>query len=235
MAEKRARVERIDLLAPQVRLVICAAVDPPVLDFKPGQFISLRCGESGDQRRSYTLLSSPARRDRFELLVKDVPGGLGTSYFAALAPGDELHFTGPMGFFVPDAAHAGDVVLVATGAGIAGALPLAEAIAPRAEPGRVRLEWGLLDGQPTYLVDRLDALAQRAPRFSWTLHRAPDWIALHAALETVCVGALPGLAAPSFYLVGNGDMCRRVRDALVAAGVDRRKNIHNELFYPVTE
>jgi ferredoxin-NADP reductase len=235
MAEKHARVERVEVLAPEVRLVTCRPIDPPAIDFQPAQFVSVRCAGGGDTRRSYTILSSPARRDSFELLVKDVPGGVGTAYFSGLAPGDELAFTGPMGFFTPQPSHAGAVVIVATGAGVAGALPIAEAVVARGE--RARLDWALLDGQPTYLVDRLDALV--GPSFAWHLHRAPTWPDAHATLEREALDVLAAERAadapPSFYLVGNGDMCRRVRDALIARGVDRRKAIHQEQFYPVDE
>jgi ferredoxin-NADP reductase len=233
MSEKRARIARVVELAPGVRLVTCAAVEPAALDFKAGQFISVRCGEGGDLRRSYTLVSSPARKAEFELLVKDVEGGVGTGFFASLAVGAELHFTGPMGFFVPDAAHAGDVVHVVTGVGIAASLPIVEETLARDEPGRVTLLWGVPADHPVYWRDRLDAL--RGPRFAWELVVAADWLAVHAELTARTVALAPALQAPIFYTVGNGDCIRRLRDALVALGVDRRKQIRNEIFYPVME
>ncbi len=236
MAEKIARVATVTELVPGVRLIGVSAVEPAELPFRGGQFISIRCGADGDLRRSYTIVSSPAERSRFELLVKDVESGVGTSFFASLACGDELHFTGPMGFFVADAAHAGDVVLIATGVGIAAVLPvLEEALARPGESGRVVLDWALLDDQPAYWTDRLDALAAAHPRFTWTLRRAADWHAAHAALATAALALLPALTSPVFYTVGNGDMIRRVRDDLVAKGIDRRRQIRNEVFYPVME
>ncbi len=232
--EKTGRVVGVKQLADGVRLVAVRALAPDALDFRAGQFISVRCGEGGDVRRSYTIVSSPAARAEFELLVKDVDGGVGTGFFAGLALGAELHFTGPMGFFVADPTHAGDVVLVATGVGIAAALPVAEEIVARAsERGRVLLRWGLLDGQPSYWEERLAALA--GARFSWTLTRGPDWPAVHAALAADALALLDGLSTPVFYTVGNGDMIRRLREGLVARGLDRRRQFRNEVFYPVME
>ncbi len=236
MAEKTGRVVRVAELAPGVRLVGVAAVEPPALAFRGGQFISVRCGEGGDLRRSYTIVSSPARPAEVELLVKDVDGGVGTGFFATLHVGDELHFTGPMGFFVADLAHQGDVAIVATGVGIAAALPVIEETLARAgESGRVVLRWGLLDGQAAYWTERLDGFAAQHPRFAWSLVRAGDWIEVHRLLEDAASVLVTELRAPVFYTVGNGDMIRRVRDALVARGVDRRKQIRNEVFYPVME
>jgi NAD(P)H-flavin reductase len=236
MGEKRARVERIATIAPEVRVVTARPSEPATLSWRPGQFISVQVGlgPASDQRRSYTLLGQVD--GAFELLVKDVVGGAGTAYFAGLSVGDALRFTGPMGFFVAEPSHPGSVVLVATGAGLAAALPIAAEVAARSsESGPVHLIWGLCDGHAPYLTDRLDALAQAQPRFSWVLCRGADWPGVHAALEADVLGSLPRLQAPVFYLVGNGDMCRRVRDALVAAGLDRRKQIRNEIFYPVAE
>jgi phenol hydroxylase P5 protein len=236
MAEKTGSIARVTEIAPGVRLVTVRATEPPTLSFRGGQFVSVRCGEGGDLRRSYTIVSAPARTGEFELLVKDVDGGVGTAFFAGLRIGDELHFTGPMGFFVADPAHPGDVVLVVTGVGIAAALPvLEETLARGGEAGKVILKWGLLDGQPAYWTERLDGLAKAHPRFAWTLTRGGEWLGVHAALTDAAVTAHPALAQPVYYTVGNGDMIRRVRDALVALGVDRRKQIRNEVFYPVME
>jgi ferredoxin-NADP reductase len=236
MAEKTGRIARVNEIAPGVRLVTVRAAEPPTLSFRGGQFVSVRCGEGGDLRRSYTIVSAPARQDEFELLVKDVDGGVGTGFFAGLRVGDELHFTGPMGFFVADLAHPGDVALVVTGVGIAAALPvIEETLARSAESGRVVLTWGLLEGQPAYWTERLDNLAAGSTRFTWTLTRGGEWLGVHAALTEAATSLLPELVQPVYYTVGNGDMIRRVRDALVARGVDRRKQIRNEVFYPVME
>jgi hypothetical protein len=40
-----------------------------------------------------------------------------------------------------------------------------------------------------------------------------------------------GLASPTYYLVGNGAMISELKSALVAAGVERRKQIRTEAFF----
>jgi ferredoxin-NADP reductase len=230
MAEKIARFGSRRTLAPGVHVYSLVAEVPPTLEYRPGQFISIRCEPSGDVRRSYTLISPPGAG--LDLLVKDVDGGVGTAFLQGLAPGDAVHFTGPMGFFVADPAHAADVVHVVTGAGIAASLPvLAETLARAGESGQVALLWGQLDGQPLYWRERLQALPQA--RFTATFISAATWPEVHAQLASAATARIgPGSI---FYTVGNGDMCRRVRDALVGAGVDRRQQIRNEIFYPVME
>jgi NAD(P)H-flavin reductase len=241
MAEKLASVRDIVELVPSVLQVAVDCVDPPSFDYRPGQFISLRCSEDGEKRRSYSISSHPSHRGGFELLVRQVPGGLGSSYLGALQKGSQLHFTGPMGFFVPELRHEGDAVFVATGAGIAAAYPMALDVASRAEEtGRVVLYWGMRSQGDLYWLDRLDALAARSPRFRRELVLSqPDgaWPGPRGRVTDHVLRAVDDRAfdRPVYYLVGHGDMVRDVKAGLEQRGVDRRKRIRTEVFYPATK
>src|SRR5262245_33644601 len=221
MGEKVARVVAITEVAPEVVVIDCRMVEPAEMEFQAGQFLSIRVDETGDVRRSYSILSAPARRDGFELLVKRVTGGSGSELFRNLRPGDELHFTGPMGFFVPEVGHGGDALVIATGAGIAAALPLANELAHRPS-GTVTLRWGLRRPDDAYLRDLLGTVRAHVEVIT---DPAAEWPPVHAHLADLAVALAPKMTSPMFYLVGNGDMTRVVRDALIAAGVDRRQQI----------
>src|SRR5215470_16623475 len=168
MPEKVARTRAITEVAPDVLVVEAECQDPPQLSWRAGQFLSVRCGPARDKdpaRRSYSIASSPLENGRFELLVKLLPHGVGSELFAALRPGDPIHFTGPMGFFVNDLQHAGDAVYCATGTGVAAALPMIEETLARAtETGRVLLYWGMRSLEELYWEERLAAL--KHPRFT---------------------------------------------------------------------
>ena len=241
MAEKLASARKVDWIAPDVLVVDAACVEPPSLRWRPGQFVSIRCGDrhtgDPDARRSYSIASSPARDDGFELLVKLLPDGAGSEFFRDLAAGSRIPFTGPMGFFTNELAHPGDAVFCATGTGIAAALPMIEeTLARPTESGGVRLYWGMREERELYWVDRLDALATH-PRFSYRLclsRPSPEWTGTRGRINDHVIAALPELEKPIFYLVGNGDMVRDLKAALVAAGVDRKRQIRTEVFYPET-
>jgi ferredoxin-NADP reductase len=243
MAEKVARTHKITEVAPDVLVVDAHFVDPPTLTWRPGQFVSLRCGDprtgDPDARRSYSIASSPARSDGFELLVKLLPGGVGSEFFRTLGQGDELRFTGPMGFFVPELAHPGDVVFAVTGTGIAAALPMLEGILARpTEDGKVRLFWGMRDEGELYWVDRLESLAAASPRFDYTLslsRPSPAWTGARGHITPLVLADRAARVKPIFYVVGNGNMVRDVKAGLVAAGVDRKRQIRVEIFYPETK
>jgi ferredoxin-NADP reductase len=243
MAEKVARTQKITGIAPGVLVVDAAFVEPATLSWRPGQFVSLRCGDprtgDPDARRSYSIASSPARHDGFELLVKLIPGGAGSEFFRTLVHGSELRFTGPMGFFVPELAHPGDAVFAVTGTGIAAALPMAVEILGREnERGRVRLHWGMRDEGELYWVDRLEALAAAHPRFDFTLslsRPSPAWTGARGRITERVLAEARERVKPVFYLVGNGNMVRDVKSGLVAAGIDRKRQIRTEIFYPETK
>jgi CDP-4-dehydro-6-deoxyglucose reductase len=239
MAEKLARVVSTTEIAPEVLEVQALCEDPPALSFRAGQFVSIRCGD--EQRRAYTLSSSPDRKDGFELLVKLAPDGVGSHFFRGLRPGDAIPFTGPMGFFVCDAVHHGDVVVAATGSGIAAALPMIRDITerpPAQEQGRVLLYWGLRREVDMYWRERLEAIVEKSPRFSYHVCLScpgPDWKGVHGRITEHVLEAVPLLGTTTIYLVGNGNMVRDLKKTLVDRGLDRKRQIRSEVFYPASD
>jgi ferredoxin-NADP reductase len=209
---------------------------PEPLVFRPGQFLSLRVGVDGDGNpilRSYSIASSPGR-DRVSLIVKIVDGGAASHWFSAARPGDRVALTGPMGFFVLDLSHAGDVVFGATGVGIAPVLPMLDELLARGESGRVMLHWGNRHSDELFWQRELGARKAAHPRFDYRLYLSgadEKWDGPRGRINAGIVEALPSLSQPTFYLVGNGAMIREVKAALVERGVDRKKQIRNEAFF----
>jgi ferredoxin-NADP reductase len=241
VAEKRARVTSIQTIARDVVQIDAAMVDPPAIEFQAGQFLSFRIDETGDERRAWTIASFAERTDGFELVVRLLPHRAGSDYVRALRPGSELAFTGPVGRFTPDLAHDGDVVFAATGSGIAAALPMLHEILGRPETGRVLLYWGLRRQEDVYWRDRLEAEAARSARFAWHICLSqpdPGWEGVEGRITGHIVRQVevaPRLERPVFYVVGNGDMIRELKHELVARGIDRKRQIRVEEFYPATE
>jgi ferredoxin-NADP reductase len=145
-----------------------------------------------------------------------------------------------MGFFVLELAHPGDVVFAATGSGIAAALPMiAETLARPSETGRVFLYWGMRDQAELYWLDRLEKLAHPRLEIHICLSRPeadlpPGGPLQRGRITTPVLEKVPSLAKPIVYLVGNGDMVKELRDGLLASGMDRRRQIRTEVFYPAT-
>ncbi len=237
--DKTAIVRRIDRVARDTLLVDLAMHEPAELDFQSGQFITIDAGTDRGGSRAYSVASRAARKDGFELIVKLVGGGLASRRFSGLHPGDELAFSGPRGFFTLLRRHPGDVVFAVTGVGIAAALPLVgDLLARTDERGRVLFFWGVREQRDLFFTDRLAELEGASDRFE--LHvclTKPDagWRGVHGRILDPILAALPSLEQPTFYAVGNGSMTQALTKALVERGIDRRRQIRTEQFYPVDE
>lgn len=206
------------------------------LRFRPGQFISVAVGTDADNNpilRSYSIASSPDHRGELTLILRLLEGGVGSRFFNSLRSGDVVRFTGPMGFFVNELSHAGDVVYVATGTGIAPMLPMIDEVLRRPEPGRVALFWGLRREADVFYQDELAALTSRHPRFSCQVYlsQPQGFYRLRGRVIGPVLELLPSLREPTFYLCGNGQMIEELKAALIDRGVSRKRQIRSEAFF----
>jgi ferredoxin-NADP reductase len=127
--------------------------------------------------------------------------------------------------------------------GITPILPmLSELLARPGEIGSVSLFWGNREAEDLFWLKELGALADRHARLSLHLSLSrgapsePCGRLLGRPIGQGRIGAplldaLPRLTQPTFYLVGNGAMISEVKTALVAAGVNRKRQIRTEAFF----
>jgi hypothetical protein len=59
----------------------------------------------------------------------------------------------------------------------------------------------------------------------------PGWAGEGGRITPALVARLPTLAAPTFYLVGNGAMISELKHELTARGVNRKRQIRTEAFF----
>ena len=97
-----ASVTRITDLTDDVREIELSLLNPPVIGFKPGQFISFEVPKKGFPLaavRPYSIVSPPSQRDRLTVVLNLVPGGPGSTFLFSLREGDQTTFKGPAGSF----------------------------------------------------------------------------------------------------------------------------------------
>ena len=111
-------IEKVNV-TPHIRQLAFRRRDGQPLDFVAGQFVNFFF-ERGDARsqRSYSIASAPHSHDRIEIAMSPVEGGLATSVFESMQPGDVLPAAGPFGRFVLRDEEPCRYVLVATGTGV---------------------------------------------------------------------------------------------------------------------
>ncbi len=100
--EFQANVIKIDDVAPDLKQITLALLNPQVMSFHAGQYVQLHIPNT-DQLRSYSITSTPDDPTQIELLVKRVPGGLCSEYMHnELNEDDQITILGPYGEFCTD-------------------------------------------------------------------------------------------------------------------------------------
>ena len=215
-------------------------VDGEPFEFLPGQFVGVEAEFEGRgfRRSPYCILSAPSEAPRFDLLVRAIPEGPLSLYLADLMPGDDVVFRGPTGRSMIPRFDDRDLVLMATGTGVAPLLSLSRHLLAAGYPRPISLWWGLRLVDDICLTDELDALASTYESFSYAItlsQPGPDWTGLRGRLGESVPPLLPTLGGKRYYLVGNGAMLEEMALALSDLGVIQQHIYKEPYFDPIHE
>lgn len=148
--------------------------DPAVLQFTPGQYITLDLpiGEKRlDRWRSYSIANAPGE-ETIELCIVHLPGGRATGYFFnEVKEGTELQFKAPAGTFtLKDGDLSKEIVMVCTGTGIAPFRCMIQDIARKQTPFKnIHLIFGTRQESGLLYRSEWEALAKELPGFSYSI------------------------------------------------------------------
>lgn len=136
------------------------------LSFLPGQYVNLQVPGS-DQTRAYSF-SSVQKDGRVSFLIRNVPGGLMSHFLTELAKvGDHMSLAGPLGSFYLRAIKR-PLLLLAGGTGLAPFTAMLEAIAEQGSEHPLHLIYGVTNDPDLVEMDRLNALVERIPNFTFS-------------------------------------------------------------------
>lgn len=136
------------------------------LAFLPGQYVNLKVPGS-EQSRAYSF-SSLQKDGEVSFLIRNVPGGLMSSFLTNLAKaGDNLSLAGPLGSFYLRPIQR-PLLLLAGGTGLAPFTAMLEKIAEQGSEHPLHLIYGVTNDFDLVELDRLQALAARIPNFTYS-------------------------------------------------------------------
>ncbi|WP_137821857.1 benzoate 1,2-dioxygenase electron transfer component BenC [Pseudomonas sp. D(2018)] len=136
------------------------------LAFLPGQYVNLKVPGS-EQTRAYSF-SSLQKDGEVSFLIRNVPGGLMSSFLTGLAKaGDSLSLAGPLGsFYLRDIRR--PLLLLAGGTGLAPFTAMLEKIAEEGSEHPLHLIYGVTHDFDLVEMDKLEAFAARIPNFTFS-------------------------------------------------------------------
>jgi NAD(P)H-flavin reductase len=221
--ECRAHVAAVRGLTPHILESDLTMDDPPALAFEAGQWVSIPFGPK--TVRAYSIASTPRSPRQITLTADVAPSGIGSEWFRALRPGDEVRFKGPLGGFVFSRADGRRPLFVAEEIGI---VPIRAILADLDETGFGRpatlLYWVRDPGWLVYDAE-FRSLARRSPAFAYhpVAGEAPaGWAGERGEVADVVSRLASDVGGLVAYVSGGGAMINRVRDVLVGRGLDRK-------------
>lgn len=136
------------------------------LAFLPGQYVNLKVPGS-EQSRAYSF-SSLQKDGEVSFLIRNVPGGLMSSFLTGLAKaGDSMTLAGPLGsFYLREIKR--PLLLLAGGTGLAPFTAMLEKIAEQGSEHPLHLIYGVTNDFDLVEMDKLEALAARIPNFTFS-------------------------------------------------------------------
>ena len=202
------------------------------MPFLPGQFISVVLPKEGKViRRAYSVASPPEQQDRLNLVIKLVQGGVVTTWFWTLKPGDRFKIHGPFGKFTLPEEIDFEPLFVATGTGIAPFRSMARSLLSGGFKGKLSLLFGArYDNMIPYHEEFLD-LSRRHPNFNYlpTVSRpGPGWKGATGYVQAHVGRLISDPSAARVYICGLNEMIQPVQEVCLKAGMPKAHIVYEK-------
>jgi NAD(P)H-flavin reductase len=168
----RATVFKLRHLTQDVRELTLKLVDPPTMNFLPGQSIAISFPEETSGQafvRYYSLASLPSSSHHLVLLFNISEQGKGAAFLSEHSVGEELVFSGPFGSFHLHHDPGRELIFIGTGTGIAPLWSMIGSLLEKSCSQSMILIWGLRSESDIYYWEELQQWADRHSNFSFIL------------------------------------------------------------------
>jgi len=211
--------------------------------FEPGQFVNIDIPHPEKRVvRSYSIASTPAKTDGFTLCIKLIDG-LGSKYFDSLEVGSEVTGMGPFGIFVTKDDYCENLLMIATGTGVAPMKSMLEHQFKRNCDNHMVLFFGVRHEKDVFYDELFTDMDKAHDNFDYYLTLSQpegNWEGLDGRVTTLieqfkedekfAPGADLDLENLRVLLCGSGAMIEQVSDMFKEMGMAEDK-IHHEKFF----
>ena len=219
-----ARIDQIKLVSYDVVQVTLRTPPNSFLDYRAGQYIDV-IGPKGI-RRSYSLANAPREDGKLKLEIRKVDGGqLSQYWFNGAKENDLLRIEGPLGTFCLRNKATKNLVLLATGTGIAPLRAILEELSTSFSEGVIRYEhiflyWGGRVEEDLYWKPEFLALPLT---FVPVLSRSLQWSGRSGYVQQAVLEDQIDLSEASVYACGSETMIHSAKEILVAKGLNPKQ------------
>ncbi len=141
--------------------------EPDQISHRPGQYVQVQAPSlDGPVFRAYSISSPVYKPNLVELIVRLVPGGIGSTYLHNLNVGDTVNFTGPYGEFMLSEDPSVEIVCVGGGCGMAPINNIIYTIYDRWPQRRCWLFFGCRTTKDIFYLREFEKLADKYPDFN---------------------------------------------------------------------
>lgn len=216
------RIQTLNMLSEDVIEVVLRMPPSSPLYYLPGQYIDV-IGKNG-LRRSYSIANAPRDDGKLTLQVRKVPHGEMSRYwFEEAKENDLLRLEGPLGTFCLRQTQASQLILLATGTGIAPISAILEQLVANSDINtyhQIHLYWGGRAEKDFYKVVNYSGLKMR---YVPVLSRSPNSAGSQGYVQDAVIADGIDLEDSVVYACGSELMIEAARSKLIAAGLDPKK------------
>jgi CDP-4-dehydro-6-deoxyglucose reductase len=222
------RIDNLHLLSADVIEVTLRTPPSSKLEYLPGQYVDV-IGRDG-LRRSYSIANAPKDDGKITLQIRKVANGLMSRYwFEEASHNDLLRMEGPLGTFCLRNTNAFNLILLATGTGIAPIKAILEQLSdtPSLNSYRqIHLYWGGRTQQDLYWNPDFPELRLK---YTPVLSRATDWNGAKGYVHNTLLADQIELGDAVVFACGSEAMINSAREQLTRAGLKER-NFYSDAF-----
>lgn len=165
--EFQSYASEIKDLTHDIKLVSLEILDAKTIDFKAGQYIQIKIPGT-DEYRAYSIATSPFIKDKLELIIRLVPGGLCSTYVhQALEKGDGVIFTGAFGDFYLREDSSKDIIAIGGGCGMAPIRSIIHYLVKQGMTRRFFYFFGARSRKDLFFTEELQELEKKFPNFKY--------------------------------------------------------------------
>ncbi len=229
------RVERRELLAPDVMRLYLKPPSSERLQFLAGQYVDILLADG--RRRGFSLANAPHADELLELHVRHVPGGFFTDYvFNKMKDKALLRFQGPLGTFFLREESSRPIVLMGGGTGFAPLKGMLEHAFHIGLDRPLHLYWGARAKVDLYLDALPRQWEKERPNFRYTPvlsepRPEDDWTGRTGWVHEAVVADYPDLSGYEVYMSGPPPMIEAAKPAFAAQGLPEDRLFYDSFDY----